>query len=468
MTNVSVVRRFWFAVVAGYVCAAAIIIARILTAGTWRTELSPLYAVINPRFSPWGLVAVLLFAGLLICLNRVLKSPPRPFVVFATLYGAALAMALSALWGGPANIPPRAVGIFLKDLEILGSPREFLPAFHHLITQISNHGHVRPPGIFVLLWVIVKLVGKNPYAVEAILMLLAAAAAVPIYALARRFLSREASALAVMLYLLSGNFATHGVSYDGVFATVGAAVIYLFIIVAQRGGWRDTIWAGVALAAGIVLSVTLAYLPVLGAFLLITYGLKERRPAGLVIRAVVVLAIPAVFFLALYLATGYDVAANFREAYRWAQTQASGGMNVFKLFFGRELPAGYPLPGFRRSYFLWVPGNLFALFFMAGVPTAVLYLWWAGGLLRRAARAKPFNAAFGAALVALLFFNLTGVTLGETERIWLYILPVITIPAALKLTEAAEAGASRTLIPAVLAVIFAQVLLARISLWIPW
>jgi hypothetical protein len=457
--------RYWLAVATGYVIAAAVLAARIAASGSWRTELSPLYAVLRPQFSGWGLLALPLFALLLALLPKLLSARARVFLPCVTLYGAALAVAVNMLWTGVADLPARAIPVFLRDLATLGDPPAYIGSYHEAIKSLSDHGHVRPPGLFLLLWGLVRLVGRNLHALELVITLGAAAAAVPIYGLARRFLGREASALAALLYLLSGSFVFHGVSYDGLFGTLGAGAIYFIVAVAQAGRWRDTIAAGVVFALAAFSSFTLAFLPVLGGGLLIYYGVKERRLGQLLLRAAAAAAIPAAFLVLLYAVTGYDFLANFRESYRWAQTQASGGMNVFKLVSGWELPPGYPHPSFRRSYWLWTPGNLFATFFMLGIPAAVAYFWWARGLFRRGAWARPLPAVFGTSLAAFLVFNFTGVTLGETERVWLYLLPVFTIPAAARLAEAArDCGLLRL----TLAVIFLQVAAMRLCFWIPW
>jgi len=468
VTEAKSLNRYWLAVVAGYVLVTAVLVARVAAAGGTHAELSPLYAVLQPRFSPWGLFALPFFALLLALLPRLRGARARVFLPAATLWGAALALAVTMLWTGVAELPARAIPVFLHDLTKLGDPSAFIGSYHELIKSLSDHGHVRPPGLFYFFWGVVKVVGRDRYALQTVITLLSAAAAFPVYGLARRFLGREASAMAALLYLLSGNFILHGISYDGLFGTLGAAGIFLFVVVAQKGRWRDTVAAGALCTIAAFSSFTLAFLLVLGGCLLIYYGVKDRRFGSLFLRAVVILAMPAAFLVVLHATTGYDFLANFEESYRWAQTQASGGMNVFKLLTGWELPADYPRPSFYRSYWLWGPGNLFAMFFMLGIPTAALYFWWARGLLRRAAWAEPLNAVFGTALVAFLIFNFTGVTLGETERVWLYLLPLFTVPAAARLADAEEATGSRRFAPLVLVVLFAQVVTMRLCFWIPW
>jgi hypothetical protein len=52
--------------------------------------------------------------------------------------------------------------------------------------------------------------------------------------------------------------------------------------------------------------------------------------------------------------------------------------------------------------------------------------------------------------------------------VWLYVLPVFTIPAAARLAEVREATRSRLLFPLVLVVLFAQVVAMRLCFLIPW
>jgi hypothetical protein len=409
-----------------------------------------------------------LFALLLALLPRVLTARAKVFLSAITLYGAALALAVNMLWTGVAGLPGRAIPVFLRDLQTLGDLPTFLGSYDVLLRYLSSHGHVRPPGIFAFLWVAVNVVGRNAYAIEAVFVVGAAAAVWPIYALARRFLSPGPSALAVLLYLLSGSFALHSASSDGLYATVGAAAIYFIVAVAQTGRWRDTVAAGIVFAVAAFSSFTLTFLPVLGGALLIYYGFKERRWGQLLLRAAAVVAIASLLLAVLYVATGYDFLANFRESYRWAQTKTAGTSDVFELFRGRGAAPGPSHDIFRRSYWLWVPGNLFATLFTLGIPTAVLYLWWARDLFRRGAWAKPLNAVFGTALVAFLLFNLTGATLGETERLWLYLLPLFTIPAAARLSEASKTAPRNRFPYFVIVALFAQVVAMRLLFWIPW
>lgn len=463
------VAAFWAAVVGGFALTAALLAARALSVADWHgADLSPFYVQLAPRFSAWGLVAVALFAVFIWLWPRAASWRPRFFLPAATLFFAALALALAALYGGPANIPSRAVGVFLGDLNTLGSPASFFGRYHLLLADIGIHGRVRPPGLFLLLWALVRVVGTNGYALQAAWALGAAAAAFPVYFFAARVAGARAAPVAVVLYLLSGCFATHGVSYDGLFATLGIAILYFVVMAAEERGWRGTVAAGVTLAAGALFSFTLAFILVFLVVIFAERAVAEKRAGEMAAKAALVVGIPIATLVLLYFLTGYDWPANFAESYRWAQTQASGGINVFKVLFPRPDLAGYPVPAYRRSYWLWMPGNLVALALTAGVPITVLYLKWLWDLRRREARATALGRVFGLAFLALVLFNLTGVTLGETERVWLYLVPVLAIPAAAALVRLADETAHPRLVAAVFAVLFAQVFVWRVLFWVPW
>jgi hypothetical protein len=115
-----------------------------------------------------------------------------------------------------------------------------------------------------------------------------------------------------------------------------------------------------------------------------------------------------------------------------------------------------------------MPSNFIVLLLAAGAPTAVLFVRWLWSLRRRPEREAPFGATFGLAFAALVLFNLTGVTLGETERLWLYILPLITIPAAATLVRLRDEAGDAAVVRASLAVVFAQAFAWRIVFWFPW
>lgn len=71
---------------------------------------------------------------------------------------------------------------------------------------------------------------------------------------------------------------------------------------------------------------------------------------------------------------------------------------------------------------MWVPGNFVAFFALLGPTTTVLFLRNLWGELREktAARLAPISLA---AAVSFVLVNLSGLTLAETERVWLFTAP---------------------------------------------
>ena len=76
-----------------------------------------------------------------------------------------------------------------------------------------------------------------------------------------------------------------------------------------------------------------------------------------------------------------------------------------------------------RSYWLWLPGNLYELFIFTGVPAMFLSLRWPE-------RLDGYRPLFAAFWLSLLLMLLSGAIRGEVGRIWLFMTPFPLLLAA--------------------------------------
>ncbi|EFL38355.1 integral membrane protein [Streptomyces griseoflavus Tu4000] len=186
-----------------------------------------------------------------------------------------------------------------------------------------------------------------------------------------------------------------GTSADGFFTAVEAwAVALSALAVTGRHPARTGLGAGLLSGLTVYLSYGLTLFAVIGAAVLL---LGTRRLPALPYAAAGFLVVPAVFT-----ALGFD----WWEAYRLLVTryhQGAGGV---------------------RPYGYWVWANLACTVLITG-PATVAGLRRAGSLLTGVRGLPPRAAAprlallAGAALVALLIADLSGMSKAETERIWL-------------------------------------------------
>ncbi|MEU9245532.1 hypothetical protein [Streptomyces sp. NPDC048385] len=187
-----------------------------------------------------------------------------------------------------------------------------------------------------------------------------------------------------------------GASADGYFAAVAAWAVALLAL-AVTG--RSVAWAaGAGLLYGLTcyLSYGLTLFALIGAAVLVLGRRRVRaRPAVLALLLAGAAVVPLVFTLA-----GFD----WWQGYRLLVTRYYQGV------------------GGTRPYGYWVWANLACTVVITGLAT-VAGLRRAGAVLihRRTAPAGQTRLAFlvGAALLALLIADLSGMSKAETERIWL-------------------------------------------------
>jgi hypothetical protein len=197
--------------------------------------------------------------------------------------------------------------------------------------------------------------------------------------------------MAALLCVLSPALVLFGVSsYDVVFAAIGA--LAACGLVARSPWWR----AGGVVVFALATLMSWALLAI-GAWAAIVVWRREGWRTGLVLAAACGVAV-LVLDGALALATGYD---------------PIGALAATKQVYDNSLAT-------RRPYAFWVLGSPVAWGVMAGVPIV------AGALAGLVAR-RP--AAIALAVIVVVA-AVGGFTKAETERIWLFMVPLACVAAA--------------------------------------
>jgi methylthioxylose transferase len=254
----------------------------------------------------------------------------------------------------------------------------------HWTTHVGGH----PPGAFlVFVWLDrLGLPGGGP---AGMLCILVGASTAPAIAVALRALGAEDTARRMLPFaVLTPAAVWVGVSADGMFAGVLAWSVALLALGCADRGWRADL---ASLGAG-----------VLGGFTLyLSYGLVL---GGLILLAVVALT-RRVRAAGLAVLGGLAVVAAFTASGFWWFT----GYRLVKIIYAGSIAKTRPY-----DYFWWA--DLAALMFVLG--PAVL-----AGLRRLAGhpRAVPLPASVlvAAALAAIVVADISGLSKGEVERIWL-------------------------------------------------
>jgi hypothetical protein len=271
------------------------------------------------------------------------------------------------------------------SVDAFASPGEFLRTFTDRIDDYGVHVRSHPPGLVLLLWAMAE-VGAGGSGAAAALVIGGGALAVPAVLLIVRDVAGEATARRALPFLVLAPAAVYVASTgDALFAGVTLWGVTLVVLGTSRPGRR-----GLRLASlgGLVfgLGLLLSYGSVLLAVIPIAIGVRRRQVAPLVAAAGGVAA-P----IAVAAATGFW----------WVD-----GLLTTRGEYLESVAA-------QRPYGYFLVANLAALAIVLG-PAAVAGL---GRLI--VDRGVPLGWLLGPALAVIAIANLSGMSKGEVERIWL-------------------------------------------------
>jgi hypothetical protein len=391
-------RAGWWAPVAwaALVLGAVVLGGRLYDADPLiRVGAPPVVGSYDVRLGLAALPAIAFAALAVAAAPRLARSLSFGALLAAAWAGAAGWAALLALTDGAAALtePLESRYEYLTAVPLVGGdPVAFLGRFVEDLPAFATHVRGHPPGFVLLLWVLDEL-GLGGAQVAAALVIGAGALAAPAVLLTLRELcgAPAARAAAPFLVLLPGAVwlaTTADAFFMGLLACGTAALA----LATGRRGWSAGL---LALAAGLLLGAALAS----------SYGAVPFGAIPLAIllwrRAWGCLAIAAV---GVALVLGGFGAAGFWWPQGLLETreQALAGVQS------------------RRDYLPFLVISLAAFALAVGPATAL-------GLARL--RSRPAWILCGAALVAVAVSGLSGLSRGETERIWLPFAPWLVLAA---------------------------------------
>ncbi len=342
-----------------------------------------------------AVAAVAVAAALVYWAPSLVRRLGWPSLLLCAALAAAvwpLALALTAGSGAIAS-PLNDDHEYLTVIPFVHSPGEFLSTFTDRVDAYATHVRSHPPGMALIVFGLDRagLGGAGPAAA----LIIALAATTPVaLALAARSVAGEAAARRALPFLVLGPAALWiATSADALYMAVGAWAVALIVLAIGDHGRRSD---ALALAGGLLFGIT-CFLS-FGLALLVTIPLAvawaERRVRPLAVAAVGGVAVALVF-----LAAGYwwlDGFATAREQY-------------------------LATVSISRPYGYFLVNNL-AAFAIAAGPALAIALW--------RLRDRRLWLLVGGAAAAIAIANLSGMSKGEVERIWLPFLPWIMLAAA--------------------------------------
>jgi hypothetical protein len=399
------------------------VVALAVAWGTWDVASSGVALRAAPLYgrwrwdSGWGLVPAVLAAGFVVaCGPAVARHVHRRFLpLVAGLATVAWTVALAAADGWSAVTAPLTTrheyepyAARIDDLApVVGRFTDGLGAF-----PVHVQGH--PPGPLALAWLLDRagMGGAGWLAAVAIAGwgMAVAAALVAVRALAGDHTARRAAPALVVLPAA----VWAGTSLDALFAGIAAAGLALATVAAVRASRSLALGAGLVLGVALLFSYGAALVVAVAAVVIARAGRTDRtvRPSG-----------PAVpFALGVLLPL---VVAGMIAGFWWIEGLRATGTAYWSGIAGQR-PAGY----------LTLVGNPAALALAAG-PAVAVGLAHVLTTADRRVRLLP-----GAALAAVIVANLSQMSRGEVERIWLPFVPWLALaaPGDRRVWLAAQAG----------------------------
>jgi hypothetical protein len=357
----------------------------------------PFIGAYGPRATVWLLLAVPCFAGAVALVPALLRTRPVVFAAALFIVTLILRLVLNFARIGPHGldraliVAPRGEGKneYLPSLAAFDyGPRFVLDRFAELVPSLPVHSAGHPPGLLLTM----HYLGLDTAPRLAAFCIGVGALGAPLtYVLARRVMDDRHARIAGVLAAFSPAMLHFGAtSADAVYLTLG-----LLAAIPLMSAKPATRLAG-ALVLAVVSLFAWSLLAIAAWAALLVLARDGVRPALQLaaITGAVLLAFHALFALA----TGFDPIGTLRAT-----------SHVYEVGIAS-----------RRPYAYWLFGSPTAFLLILGAPIA----WLA---LKRLAEGAPEALAI-AAVIAISC--VLGFTKAETERIWLFLVPLVILAAA--------------------------------------
>ncbi len=345
-------------------------------------------------------------------------------VVVSALGSIAWAITLALVDGSEALTEPLLRNQYLNSIYQVGDLHTYLATFTERLPSYNIHTRGHPPGFVVLLWAMDHL-GFHGVRWEAALVFAGGAAAVAAVMVAVRDVAGETLARRSAAFLVLTPAAIAWTSGDPFFAGVGAWAVTLVVLATGRSGRRRDV---LALAGGVLFAwaAFLSYGLVLLALIPVVVAVRRHTLRPLAIAGGVMAAVT----LAVWGGTGFA----------WWDGLAATRVQYFRGVGG------------RRPYDYFLLGNIAAFAVAIGPATAV-------ALAR--VRRRPLAVLVGAAVAVVIVADVSGMSKGEVERIWLPFVPWVMAAGAVLMT-------ARWVTRGWLAIQVGSALLVAVAIRSPW
>jgi methylthioxylose transferase len=349
----------------------------------------PLLGSVDPRLGPSLLIPIAVAVAAVRAAPALSMGLSWGRLMVASMGAVVLWATALALVDGPAGIsaPLTSGHEYLTVVGQISSPGDFLGHFTERIGGYATHIRGHPPGMALIVWGLARAGLGGPWPASVLIVIIAASMA-PATLIAVRETAGEMTARRAAPFIAIAPAAIWiAVSADALFAGVGAWSVALIVLAVHRRGARSDV---MALAGGVLFGIAL----------FLSYGLILLGWAPLAVavmahrvRPVAIAAIGVAAVVLAFLAAGFwwlDGLEATRHEYLFRSAAVS------------------------RPYGFFVFSNIAALALAVGPATfaAVARL-----------RDRRLLALVAGGLAAVALADLSGMSKGEVERIWLPFMP---------------------------------------------
>ena len=442
-------------------------------------KAAPLYAQLRTAFSLWIIPAFITLTIYIVIFRVFFEKRKIPayilllaFILLLVLIDTTVAM----IDGGLKAVeePYTRSGIeYYADVTKVEGIREFLRDYTKIFGTLSGHAQTHPPGGVLFLWLVSQLFGRGLLQAAFSTIVFTSLTVIPVYLLAKEFYGENTAKYALGLFLITPNMVMFtATAMDGPFSFFPIWSVYLFYkalsgrtvhFVHQRQsqssktvGFRRlqirltvlySVLAGIALGFGMLMNYTTV---VIGVFFIIatiiTFFAKREKFKTTLLALFIAGETFVLFYLCLYLWAKY----NFLSALWTSYKRDEGGMGT-----------GYENPG---RYFNVSIANLFAFLIGVGIPLTTIWLHEIASEFRRIIHSRTVDSYILAYVLTLLGISFSTLFTLEVERIWIFMVPFIVIPAAKHLYEKHRSWEFY----AIASLLCVQILLSEIFLYTYW
>jgi methylthioxylose transferase len=370
--------------------------ALILSGHDLSLNAPPLLGSVDPRIG--ALLAIpMAFAAIAVraAPELAMRLGWRSLLAVSMAGVAAWAIAL-ALVDGTAGIsaPLTSDHEYLTVVGQISSAGDFLSHFTERISGYATHIRGHPPGMALIVWGLDRIGLGGPWPASALIVIVAASMAPAVLIAVREAAGESVARRAAPFVVIAPAAIWVAVSADALFAGVGTWAVALLALAIRRSGLR---WDLVAFAGGVLFGIALflSYGLILLAAVPLALAASSRR-----VRPIAIALVGVALVVLAFLGAGFwwlDGLQGTRHEYLFA----SAAQN--------------------RPYEFFVFNNLAALGLAVGPATFVA--------IARSREPGLVPIVVGG-LAAIALADLSGMSKGEVERIWLPFMPWLLVAGA--------------------------------------